>query len=45
MRQFRNHPMKALTVLSTSGEGVVTNTEGYYGLRFRKDSIWFSYLN
>jgi len=42
----RNHPMEAVTVLSTSGEGVVTNTEGYYVIEVsEKDSIWFSYLN
>ncbi|MEO5947205.1 MAG: hypothetical protein ABIP79_10355 [Chitinophagaceae bacterium] len=42
----RNHPMEAVTVLSTSGEGVVTNSEGYYVIEVsEKDSIWFSYLN
>ena len=42
----RNHPMEAVTVLSTSGEGVVTNNQGYYIIEVsEKDSIWFSYLN
>lgn len=42
----RNYPMEAVTVLSTSGEGVVTNSQGYYVIEVsERDSIWFSYLN
>ena len=42
----RNYPMEAVTVLSTSGEGVITNSEGRYIIEVsEKDSIWFSYLN
>lgn len=42
----RTSPMEAVTVLSTSGEGVVTNSEGHYVIEVsEKDSIWFSYLN
>lgn len=38
--------MEAVTVLSTSGKGTVTNTEGFYEIEVsEKDSIWFSYLN
>jgi hypothetical protein len=33
-------------VLSTSGKGAITNTEGHYEIEVtEKDSIWFSYLN
>lgn len=42
----RMYPMEAVTVLSTSGEGVVTNSDGNYVIEVsEKDSIWFSYLN
>ncbi len=42
----RNYPMDAVTVLSTSGAGTVTNNDGYYEIQvIEKDSIWFSYLN
>lgn len=42
----RNYPMDAVTVLSTSGAGTVTNKDGYYEIQVNeKDSIWFSYLN
>ena len=38
--------MEAVTVLSTSGLGTVTNSEGHYIIEVsEKDSIWFSYLN
>jgi len=42
----RNYPLEAVSVLSTSGKGTTTNTEGYYEIEVsEKDSIWFSYLN
>lgn len=42
----RNYPMEAVSVLSTSGTGTVTNAEGYYEIEVtERDSIWFSYLN
>ena len=42
----RNYPLEAVSVLSTSGKGTVTNAEGYYEIEvIEKDSIWFSYLN
>jgi len=42
----RHYPMEAVSVLSTSGKGTITNTEGYYEIEvLEKDSIWFSYLN
>lgn len=38
--------MEAVTVLSTSGRGAVTNANGEYEIEVtEKDSIWFSYLN
>lgn len=38
--------MESVTVLSTSGKGTVTNSDGYYEIEvMEKDSIWFSYLN
>ncbi len=38
--------MEAVTVLSTSGKGTVTNADGFYEIEVsEKDSIWFSYLN
>ncbi len=41
----RNYPLEAVTVLSTSGRGAVTNAEGVYEIEVtEKDSIWFSYL-
>ena len=40
------YPMEAVSVLSTSGRGAMTNSEGYYQIEVdEKDSIWFSYLN
>lgn len=42
----RNYPLEAVSVLSTSGKGTVTNSEGVYEIEVsEKDSIWFSYLN
>ena len=42
----RNYPLEAVSVLSTSGTGAITNGEGFYEIRVtEKDSIWFSYLN
>jgi hypothetical protein len=42
----RNYPVELVSVLSTSGHGTVTNTEGHYEIEVtEKDSIWFSYLN
>ena len=42
----RNYPLEAVSVLSTSGAGTLTNSEGYYEIAVsEKDSIWFSYLN
>lgn len=42
----RNYPLELVSVIATSGNGTVTNAEGYYEIRVtEKDSIWFSYLN
>ena len=42
----RLFPMEAVSVLSTSGKGAITNAEGFYEIEVsEKDSIWFSYLN
>lgn len=42
----RNYPLELVSVMATSGNGTVTNAEGYYEIRVtEKDSIWFSYLN
>jgi len=42
----RNYPMEAVSVLSTSGKGTITNSEGHYEIEVEEaDSIWFSYLN
>ena len=42
----RSYPMEAVSVLSTSGKGTITNAEGYYEIEVtERDSIWFSYLN
>lgn len=42
----RNYPLEAVSVLSTSGRGTITNAEGYYEIAVsERDSIWFSYLN
>jgi hypothetical protein len=38
--------MEAVTVLSSSGRGTITNSDGRYEIEVEeKDSIWFSYLN
>ena len=42
----RSYPLEAVSVLSSSGKGTITNGEGYYEIEVsEKDSIWFSYLN
>jgi hypothetical protein len=42
----RSYPLEAVSVLSTSGKGTITNSEGFYEIEVaEKDSIWFSYLN
>ncbi|NOT50950.1 MAG: hypothetical protein HOP10_06710 [Chitinophagaceae bacterium] len=42
----RNFPMEAVSVLTTSGRGAITNSDGRYEIDVvEKDSIWFSYLN
>ena len=42
----RNYPLEAVTVMSTSGAGTVTNQDGFYEINVQeKDSVWFSYLN
>lgn len=41
----RNYPLEAVSVISTSGKGTVTNSDGFYQIEVaEKDSIWFSYL-
>jgi len=41
----RNYPLQAVSVLSTSGAGTITNADGYYEIEVSEnDSIWFSYL-
>ncbi|MFM2139481.1 MAG: hypothetical protein RJA57_1788 [Bacteroidota bacterium] len=41
----RNYPLEAVSVISTSGTGTVTNGEGQYEIEVsERDSIWFSYL-
>jgi hypothetical protein len=42
----RNYPLEAVSVISSSGTGTLTNSEGVYEIAVsEKDSIWFSYLN
>lgn len=42
----RTYPLEAVSVLTTSGKGTVTNEEGFYEIEVEeKDSVWFSYLN
>ena len=37
--------MESVTVITSSGRGTVTNSEGYYEIEVNeKDSVWFSYL-
>jgi CarboxypepD_reg-like domain len=41
----RNYPLEAVSVMSTSGRGTITNADGVYQIEVsEKDSIWFSYL-
>lgn len=41
----RNYPLEAVSVLSSSGRGTATNSDGSYEIEVaEKDSIWFSYL-
>lgn len=41
----RNNPLEAVSVISSSGRGSVTNSDGIYEIEVTaKDSIWFSYL-
>jgi hypothetical protein len=41
-----NGTLEAVTVLSTSGHGTTTDSNGHYTINVtEKDSIWFSYLN
>lgn len=41
----RLYPLEAVTVLSTSGKGAFTDSNGHYEIEVNeKDSIWFSYL-
>jgi hypothetical protein len=40
------NPLEAVTVLSTSGRGTITDSTGKYSIAVNDDdSIWFSYLN
>lgn len=42
----RTYPMPGVSVLSTSGRGTTTSSNGHYEINVtEKDSIWFSYLN
>src|SRR5215216_7763602 len=39
------YPLEAVSVLSTNGNGAITNAYGQYSIEVgEKDSIWFSYL-
>jgi hypothetical protein len=41
----RHYPLELVSVLSTNGKGVVTDSNGHYTIEVgEKDSIWFSYL-
>lgn len=41
----RSFPLEAVSVLSSSGRGTVTNSNGEYELQVsEKDTVWFSYL-
>ncbi|MBL7731583.1 MAG: carboxypeptidase-like regulatory domain-containing protein [Chitinophagaceae bacterium] len=41
----RNYPLEAVSVISSSGKGTTTNSDGHYMIEVtEKDSIWFSYL-
>ena len=42
----RNYPMQYVSVISSSGKGTMTNSDGHYEIEVgEKDSLWFSYLN
>ena len=42
----KSYPLESVSVLSTSGRGTITNSDGFYEIEVaEKDSIWFSYLN
>jgi hypothetical protein len=42
----RSYPMISVSVLSTNGNGAVTDANGHYSISVgEKDSIWFSYLD
>lgn len=42
----RTQPLEFVSVMSTSGRGTITNSNGEYEIDVaEKDSIWFSYLN
>jgi hypothetical protein len=39
-------PLEAVSVLTSSGRGTITNSNGQYEIEVtEKDSVWFSYLN
>ncbi len=41
----RTYPLEAVSVLSTSGKGTISNANGFYQIEVsEKDSIYFSYL-
>jgi hypothetical protein len=41
----RTYPLEAVSVVSTSGKGTITNASGFYQIEVgEKDSIYFSYL-
>ena len=42
----KTQPLESVSVLSTAGQGTVTDINGNYSIRVNEyDSIWFSYLN
>ncbi len=42
----RSYPMELVSVISSSGNGTVTNSIGFYEIELKEtDTIWFSYLN
>lgn len=44
--ESKNFGMEAVSVLSSSGNGTITNSDGFYEIEVTEtDSIWFSYLN
>ena len=41
----RNYPLQAVSVMTTSGRGTITDGDGQYTIEVNeRDSIWFSYL-